>query len=537
MPLLFLKAHVKGYVRKDGVVVKDHVTKVHAKVKPATTAQWPGWNTKAPLNLSDTPAPVAVPAHPDPKKTAKVIGASQGWGLQVAQGGFQDSPHGSASPKPSKAVVHPQKGEDGKDFKVYEPSTASSADSWADPDALAVFVPDGKAPAELNGVALAPWRDHPRTIEGWDYVPGQLHDLDEPEMALNGKEPAAGVVIEEPDGRVWMVKPSNAFAGYVATFPKGHADDGLSMQATAIKEAFEESGLQVEITGLVGDVERSSTVTRYFRARRVGGTPTAMGWESQAVMLAPKSAVHAELNRAFDRTVASMSGIASPAGLLESADDWHKTGKATGTNPGGFYTDRDGQPWYVKVPRSPAVAKNEILAAHLYQAAGVAVPELKSVTVAGKPAVASKIVPGLAKLTPGAAGVMDGFAVDAWLANWDVVGLAHDNLLEDPAGRAIRVDVGGSLLFRAQGELKGKHFGNEVGELETLTNGMNPQSEEVFGSITHAELLAGIAKVASVPVDTIRAAVEDYGPGTAEQRKSLANTLIARRAYLLALAG
>jgi ADP-ribose pyrophosphatase YjhB (NUDIX family) len=556
-PVLFLKAHVKTFTRKDGVVVEAHETKVHVKAKPAAmaapkkaaTAQWPGWNTKKPLDLGEhtpvTPVtavpaktagktgwpyttPVSATLHKptQQKKSApKLTGGSQGW-------------FGESKSSYPNAVIHPHKGEDGKDFKIKDPSAPSAPSTWTDPANVAVFVPAGKAPAELNGVALAPWTDHPKTEEGWAFVPGQMDDLVEPPMDLKGKAPAAGVVIEEPDGRVWMVKPSNAFAGYVTTFPKGHADEGHSMQATAIKEAFEESGLQVEIIGLVGDVERGQTMTRYYRARRVGGTPAAMGWETQAVVLAPKGEVHSELNRDVDRKVATLAGIDSPASLVPTADDWEQTGKAKGSNPGGFYTDPQGDHWYVKVPKSTAIAKNEVLASKLYEAAGVAVPELKHVTLAGKMGIASRIVPGLTKLKndgQGVAGVMDGFAVDAWLANWDVVGLEHDNLLEDPNGHAMRVDVGGSLLFRAQGEPKGKAFGDAVGELDTLTSGKNPQSASVFGEITYDELQAGIARVAAVTPEKITALCEQYGPGTSAQRQSLAQTLIARRAYLMNL--
>ena len=184
------------------------------------------------------------------------------------------------------------------------------AHTWEDPNATAIFVPDGETPSRLNGVALAPWAAVPMTLDEWQDVDGQLHELEEPELFTNGKEPAAGVVIEEPDGRVWLVNPTNGFAGYTSSFPKGRADDGLPLQATAIKEAFEESGLQVEITGLIGDVERSQTVTRYYRARRVGGTPAAMGWETQAVQLVPKAELLAALNQVVDHVVVKLAGMA-----------------------------------------------------------------------------------------------------------------------------------------------------------------------------------------------------------------------------------
>lgn len=67
-----------------------------------------------------------------------------------------------------------------------------------------------------------------------------------------------------------------------------------------------------------------------------------MGWESQAAVLAPKAAVHEALNREVDRDLATLVGIKPPKDLVESVDDWKKAGKATGSNPGGFFEDPAG---------------------------------------------------------------------------------------------------------------------------------------------------------------------------------------------------
>ncbi|WP_246247015.1 NUDIX hydrolase [Candidatus Methylobacter favarea] len=151
--------------------------------------------------------------------------------------------------------------------------------AFADPAQLALMLPGGPAPAGLNGIAFQPWQTAPKTLAGWSQTEGQA-SLDEPPLKpKNGKKAAAGVVITEADGRIWLVAPTNGFGGYQATFPKGRLEPGLSLQATAIKEAFEESGLQVEITGLIGDFERSLTLTHYYTTRRVGGLPTEMGWD------------------------------------------------------------------------------------------------------------------------------------------------------------------------------------------------------------------------------------------------------------------
>jgi len=117
-------------------------------------------------------------------------------------------------------------------------------------------------------------------------------------------------VIEEPDGRVWVVRPTNGYAGYLCTFPKGRATGGLSLQATAIKECFEESGLRVAIIGTLIDVHRGLTTTRYYRAARIGGTPVDCGWESQAVAPVPKNKLIAQLNASVDHPIAWAVGAA-----------------------------------------------------------------------------------------------------------------------------------------------------------------------------------------------------------------------------------
>lgn len=198
-------------------------------------------------------------------------------------------------------ITHPRPDEVGKPVVIKHPSTPTAIKAWADPAAIATVLPDGQVPAELNGVALVPWADYPRTAEGWGYLDGLNEGLDEPQMEASGKKPAAGAVILEPDGRVWVVHPTNQFGGYQATFPKGRVDAGLSLQAAALRECWEEAGLQVRITGWLGDFERTTTRTRLYLAERVGGTPAAMGWESQAVSLVPLSKLGAILNGAADK--------------------------------------------------------------------------------------------------------------------------------------------------------------------------------------------------------------------------------------------
>ena len=74
----------------------------------------------------------------------------------------------------------------------------------------------------------------------------------------------------------------------------------MSTQATALVEAYEESGLLVRLREHLVDVKRSQSYTRYFLAERVGGNPAEMGWESQAVMLVPVEQLTKVLNSPND---------------------------------------------------------------------------------------------------------------------------------------------------------------------------------------------------------------------------------------------
>lgn len=185
-------------------------------------------------------------------------------------------------------VYHPMPDEHGKPVLLKNPSKATSLASWGQIDGVVTVTPGVQMPASLNGIRFADWHDVPTAHEGWDRVEGQC-DFEEPAFRPpHGKMPAAGVVIEEADGRFWLVAPSNGFGGYLTTFPKGRIEAKISRQASAIREAYEEAGLKVKITGFLADSNRTQSYTRYYLAQRVGGNPALMGWESQAVYLVPR---------------------------------------------------------------------------------------------------------------------------------------------------------------------------------------------------------------------------------------------------------
>ena len=155
-------------------------------------------------------------------------------------------------------------------------------------------------PAVLNGIALT---HAPFECLDWVRFAHELPAVAEPPFPATDKRRTSGLVIIEPDRRIWLVHPTNQFGGVEATFPKGRLEPGLTLAANAVKEGWEESGLDARPLEWLCDIERTKTITRYYLAFRAAGTPDDMGWERQAVSLVPADQLAAFLNRPNDRKV------------------------------------------------------------------------------------------------------------------------------------------------------------------------------------------------------------------------------------------
>ena len=211
-------------------------------------------------------------------------------------------------PPPKKVEVEPPPPP--KQVEVEPPPPAKPPEAPAAPakpvvsDEVVTYTKGGTiTDPDLNGIPLKPWK--PPADDDWVNVEGQMPGLVEPPLVTKGKKAGAGVLIVEPDGRVWLAKPKGAYGGYKHTFPKGSQEKGLNLQANAIKEAYEETGLKVRITGFAGDFEGDTSVARYYTAVRTGGTPLDHGWESEAVVLAPKGKLGQFLNKQRDKDIAA----------------------------------------------------------------------------------------------------------------------------------------------------------------------------------------------------------------------------------------
>src|SRR4029077_19762231 len=76
------------------------------------------------------------------------------------------------------------------------------------------------------------------------------------------------------------------------------------------------------------------------------------------------------------------------------------------------------------------------------------------------------------------------FAIQAWIANWDAAGIDNTNIGIDENGQVVPTDLGGSLLYRAQGEPKGAGFNQFAPEWDSLRDStVNQQTADLYGSM------------------------------------------------------
>jgi hypothetical protein len=227
--------------------------------------------------------------------------------------------------------------------------------------------------------------------------------------------------------------------------------------------------------------------------------------------------------------------------------NWTQTGPQAGSNPGGTYTDPvSGDSIYLKVPKSQLHGENERLAAAFYNLAGIGAVSILPGNQNGADITYSHILPGSTndlatriKDPKYLAEVQRGFAMDAWLANWDVIGasISQGNILTDANGTPVRVDPGGSLLFRAQGAPKGTLFSDTVIELDSFVDKNSGYSvAQVFGDMTQQQKVDSAAILQQITPQDIDSLVDQIISDPVVKAQ-LQNTLKNRRDDILTRLG
>jgi hypothetical protein len=207
-----------------------------------------------------------------------------------------------------------------------------------------------------------------------------------------------------------------------------------------------------------------------------------------------------------------------------------RVGGQLGANPGGIFQGESGQRYYVKTLESAAHARNETIAARLYQLAGA--PTLTYVRTMDPGQIATqwldldkKCVAHLSETERKQA--QKWFGVHAWTANWDVAGFNGDNQGVS-SGKVLTLDVGGALAYRAQGDPKGKAFGTNVTELDVLRiDEGNPHAVKLFADMSLDAIKESIMMVIRIPEKRICQIIIDNGGS-----HKLVEKMLARRADL-----
>ncbi|MCX7343272.1 MAG: hypothetical protein NT128_03905 [Proteobacteria bacterium] len=204
--------------------------------------------------------------------------------------------------------------------------------------------------------------------------------------------------------------------------------------------------------------------------------------------------------------------------------------------------------------------KEEVLADAIYQAIGKAepsfgilVPKFQIRLDQGKLSRITEYLPGddlgianTDALRLQSVNIARGFVVDAFMANWDLVVSGGKNL-RFSGGEIYRMDNGGSLRYRATGELKattGYDFSTAVNDLYTLRGQKSPLNQNLpastdgknfYGNLTQADILKQIEKLVALQEVILKTAdqyndwlnIKDY----AKLKSNLINRLESLKAY------
>ena len=240
----------------------------------------------------------------------------------------------------------------------------------------------------------------------------------------------------------------------------------------------------------------------------------------------------------------------NPVGPPLVLSEMKQVGEQKGSQPGGVYEDPwTGYKYYIKHSKTPDHARNELLAAKLYALGGVNTLKYQQVDEGdNKLGVATR----WQELKKDNMSQLDAaqrkmaqrdFAVHAWLANWDAAGIDGSNQGIDESGNPISLDLGGSLLYRAQGQPKGVAFNSSVDEWESLRSAsVNKKAASLFGDMTADQLRESAAQLAHISAQDINDEVLNSGlfAGDITKQLALSAKLNERRTAILkkaALAG
>lgn len=116
---------------------------------------------------------------------------------------------------------------------------------------------------------------------------------------------AGGLVVHDRDGQVLgvLIAKHDRRGRLVWSLPKGHVEDGETLEQTAVREVREETGVAGEVVGPLGEVDywfvfggqKIHKTVHHFLLRRVGGELSDHDVEVVEVAWVPLSEIPARL--------------------------------------------------------------------------------------------------------------------------------------------------------------------------------------------------------------------------------------------------
>ena len=181
-------------------------------------------------------------------------------------------------------------------------------------------------------------------------------------------------------------------------------------------------------------------------------------------------------------------------------------GTRLGGSTGARLIEVNGKKYVLKGGASEEHLISEQAADEAYRAAGIRVPPQRTLIAPnGRRYKVAELIEGQAlgkwwaKASKAERDAMRGkliagLDVDAMLGNWDVIGMAADNILVDKDGNPWRIDNGGSLAFRAQGARKADADWKDGWPNELFTIADSPNNAPYVGGATPLALIRQASK-------------------------------------------
>lgn len=157
------------------------------------------------------------------------------------------------------------------------------------------------APSAPTGIYSKTGDPAPKPTGHWEGIPDVA--LPDGPGATGTPAKASGIILLNPDGKVWIRKVSGAFGGYEYSFAKGQVEPGLTEQQNAHKELYEEMGLEGTVDDVLGTFKKTTGTAKYFIGTKTGGDPSKFEFETESVHLVTLNEAENLLNHPSDKEV------------------------------------------------------------------------------------------------------------------------------------------------------------------------------------------------------------------------------------------